>query len=288
MHKMLVRALSGLVYVALIVGALLGGGLYTALLALLLASLAGAEFLHLTRSAVDRSQSAAMLDMAGILCLTAASTGIGAYLWCVLLLARMVTELYAKNPQPIRDLSVSVFSQLYIGVPMALLMGAGVMDYLSRGIPAHVIGSMGWTWALHLILAVFVLIWLNDTGAYLVGSMCGRHRMWERISPKKTWEGFAGGTFFCIGGAVACYFLHVADDMLTLPCWIGLGVVVAVFATWGDLLESLFKRSLHVKDSGHLIPGHGGILDRIDSFLLVLPATALYLLTVVFCCTTWC
>lgn len=286
MPKILVRALSGAVYVAIIVAALLMGGFYTSLLALLLAAVAGAEFLHLTDEVTKRSQGIQLLDMAGILCLTAASTGVGLLMWFCLMVARTVAELYSQNPKPIRDLSVSVFSQLYIGVPMAILMAAGVVDYFWDPSPYN---SFGYMYPivpctprglLHIILAVFVMIWLNDTGAYLIGSTCGRTKMFERISPKKTWEGTVGGALFCIGGALGCYYLHIEGIQLNLLTWIGLGIVVSVFATWGDLVESLFKRSLGVKDSGHLIPGHGGILDRVDSLLLVLPCSMLYLLII--------
>lgn len=286
MPKIMVRALSGAIYVAIIVAALLLGGFYTSLLALLLAAMAGAEFLRLTRSATNRTEGVQLLDMAGVLCLTAAATGVGLVMWLILMVARVVAELYTRNPKPIRDLSVSVFSQLYIGIPMCILMGAGILDYSWSDSPYN---SLGYLYPflpctprglLHVILAIFVMIWLNDTGAYLVGSACGRTKMFERISPKKTWEGFAGGALFCVGGAVACYFIHISGVMLDCLGWIVLGIVVTVFATWGDLVESLFKRSLAVKDSGHLIPGHGGILDRIDSLLMVLPVSTLYLLIV--------
>ena len=132
-----------------------------------------------------------------------------------------------------------------------------------------------------ILLAMFFFIWINDTGAFLVGSMAGRHRLFERISPKKSWEGFFGGLFFCIGFAFLCRYCldglfnleHVGAD---IGFWLGMAITVSVFGTWGDLVESLIKRGLHIKDSGNLIPGHGGILDRIDSLLLVLPSIFLY------------
>ena len=124
------------------------------------------------------------------------------------------------------------------------------------------------------------MIWLNDTGAFCVGSMIGRRRLFERISPKKSWEGFWGGMAFSIIAGILLYLFGdgifgVFDDSPWR--WVALGIVVPVFATWGDLAESLLKRTVHVKDSGHLIPGHGGILDRIDSLLLVSPAVVIFL-----------
>ena len=123
------------------------------------------------------------------------------------------------------------------------------------------------------------MIWMNDTGAFLVGCTIGKHRLFERISPKKSWEGFWGGMFFCVMTGVGYYYLisEVPATINSLPFFIILGIIVSVFATFGDLVESMFKRSVGVKDSGNLIPGHGGILDRIDSLLFVIPAVAFYL-----------
>ena len=133
-----------------------------------------------------------------------------------------------------------------------------------------------------LLLGVFMFIWLYDTGAYCVGMLLGRHRLFERISPKKSWEGVIGGIAACVAGAYATNYWF--DEFFQVPefsIWLGLSVVVAVFATFGDLVESLIKRTVGVKDSGHILPGHGGILDRIDSLLLVVPAVLIYLLLIV-------
>ena len=128
-----------------------------------------------------------------------------------------------------------------------------------------------------ITLCMFILIWLSDTGAFCVGSLCGKHKLFERISPKKSWEGFFGGLLFCIAAGAAFHYLF---DILDLWTSMLFGAIVCVFGTWGDLVESLIKRSLGVKDSGNILPGHGGILDRIDSLLLVVPATILFLLIV--------
>ena len=129
-----------------------------------------------------------------------------------------------------------------------------------------------------LLLGLFIFIWLYDTGAYCVGVLLGRHRLFERISPKKSWEGVIGGVAFSVLGAFASH--HWFNEFFQVPdlmTWVGLSVVVAVFATFGDLVESLIKRTVGVKDSGNIMPGHGGILDRIDSLLLVAPAVLIYL-----------
>ena len=112
--------------------------------------------------------------------------------------------------------------------------------------------------------------------------LLGKHRLFERISPKKSWEGVIGGVAVCIAGAyITNYYFNEFFQVPELNIWVGLSVVVAVFATFGDLVESLIKRTVGVKDSGNILPGHGGILDRIDSLLLVAPAVLIYMMLVV-------
>ena len=125
-----------------------------------------------------------------------------------------------------------------------------------------------------ILLTAVVAIWANDTGAYIVGSRIGKIRLFPSLSPKKSWEGFFGGMLFSvISTTLLAYFLDVT--MFDVTEGIILGIVISVFATWGDLFESMLKRNAGVKDSGSLIPGHGGILDRIDSMLFVIPITTL-------------
>lgn len=174
---------------------------------------------------------------------------------------RIITQLYIKSENPIKDMALSIFGIAYISVPLALL------------------NTIYFEHSPGILLMMFIFIWLNDTGAYCFGCTLGKHRLFERISPKKSWEGFFGGLGVCI--AASFLFWHYNDTfdlgMPNLASWIGLGIVVSVFATWGDLCESLIKRTLNVKDSGNLLPGHGGILDRIDSLLVVSPVVVIYL-----------
>ena len=132
------------------------------------------------------------------------------------------------------------------------------------------------TYGMLIALFMFVCIWLNDTGAYLVGCTIGKHRLFERISPKKSWEGFFGGMVFCIAAGAFAHLLIGGSQAI----WIPFAIIVSVFATWGDLVESLIKRTAGVKDSGNIMPGHGGVLDRIDSLLFVAPAILAYLFLV--------
>jgi phosphatidate cytidylyltransferase len=131
-----------------------------------------------------------------------------------------------------------------------------------------------------LPLSIFIFLWVNDSGAYCVGSLLGRHKLFPRISPGKSWEGSIGGAVFVLAAAYAISYFLDTDQMLAMPVWLGLGLVVVVFGTWGDLVESLFKRTLGIKDSGNILPGHGGMLDRFDSSLLAIPAAVIYLYTI--------
>ena len=132
-----------------------------------------------------------------------------------------------------------------------------------------------------LPLSIFIFLWTNDTGAYCSGSLFGKHKLFPRISPAKSWEGSIGGGIFVIIAAIIIGYLanDGAAHRLSIPGWVGLGLVVTFFGTWGDLVESLFKRTLGVKDSGTILPGHGGMLDRFDSSLMAIPAAVIYLYT---------
>lgn len=183
-------------------------------------------------------------------------------MYLLYLIVRLVSQIFTHESSPLVNLAYSYMGQLYIALPLGLM----AMYYTLPDGKA-------------LLMAMFIMIWLSDTGAYLVGSAIGKHKLIPRISPGKTWEGCAGGVFFAVCSAFVfkyCfpeYYSHISVIWLCV-----MGLVVAVFATWGDLVESLIKRTLGVKDSGNIMPGHGGILDRIDSLLLVIPASLLYLI----------
>lgn len=180
----------------------------------------------------------------------------------------LVAELYLKQPDPIQDWAYTMLTQMYIALPFSLL---NVLAFTATNNGLVMFNTL-------LPLSVFVFLWVNDSGAYCIGSLLGRHKLFPRISPGKSWEGSIGGAVFVLAAAYAIsYFLD--GSMLTMPQWLGLGLVVVVFGTWGDLVESLFKRTLGIKDSGSILPGHGGMLDRFDSSLLAIPAAVVYLYT---------
>lgn len=191
--------------------------------------------------------------------------------YLITLVYLLVAELYLKQPDPIADWAYTMLSQMYIALPFSLL-NALAFNATPTGMVVY--NPL-------LPLAVFVFLWMNDTGAYCVGSLIGRHKLFPRVSPGKSWEGSIGGGLVVMGvaGLVATYVDNGAQPMLTIWQWLGLGLTVVVCGTWGDLVESLFKRTLGIKDSGNILPGHGGMLDRFDSSLLAIPAAVVYLYT---------
>ena len=185
----------------------------------------------------------------------------------------LVSGLYTNSKNAINDWAYTMFGQMYIGMAFALI-NILAFEQAPDG------SGVGFDWLLPL--SVFVFLWINDTGAYCTGSLLGKHKLFPRISPGKTWEGsIGGGVFVLIAAAVVGYLANSGDvpHTLSMPGWMGLGLTVAVFGTWGDLVESLFKRTLGVKDSGNILPGHGGMMDRFDSSLMAIPAAVVYLYT---------
>ena len=192
--------------------------------------------------------------------------------YLVSIIYMLIAELYLIHDDPVGDWSYTMMSQLYIALPFSLL---NVLAFRSTGY------DIQYTYLAPL--AVFVFLWINDTGAYLCGSLLGKHKLFPRISPGKSWEGSIGGGFLVVAIAVLIWYLTdqygVNDLGLNAYEWAGLGLTVVIFGTWGDLVESLFKRTLGIKDSGNILPGHGGMLDRFDSSLLAIPAAVVYLYT---------
>lgn len=179
--------------------------------------------------------------------------------YILFILTSFITELYYKAEDPINNWAKLFFIQFYAAASFTLMNLVAFHDKEYSAV---------------FVLAIFIFVWANDTGAYLIGSMFGRRRLFERISPKKSWEGFFGGIGFValISYLISCFYLELAWYN-----WLGFGLTIALFATWGDLAESLLKRTLHVKDSGAILPGHGGMLDRFDSIILAIPAAYIYL-----------
>ena len=173
-----------------------------------------------------------------------------------------ICELYRKQANPAANIATTILPLFYVALPLSLLL---YMPIIGRE-----------TWNPWVLIAYISIVWANDVFAYLFGIAFGRHRLFERLSPKKSWEGFFGG----VAGAVVAA-LVVAHLLSDAPmAWCGLAVVTVVTAVLGDLAESMFKRAAEVKDSGNLIPGHGGVLDRFDALLLSAPFVFVYMICI--------
>ena len=278
MMTLIKRIFSGVIYIALIVTAILlldNSPVVYLLVFPLLIVLGIGELITMAKDDATQSWLVNIIDMLGGVGIFVAlylhyegTTIQSRALWllpiAVYLLLRTIVQLYRPRQNAVHSMERSFFSLGYVALPVAMLNG--IMSITAP----------------RLLLGLFIFIWLYDTGAYCVGMLLGRHRLFERISPKKSWEGVIGGVVLCVAGAYATYYWF--DEFFQVPdltTWVGMNVVVAVFATFGDLVESLIKRTVGVKDSGNILPGHGGILDRIDSLLLVVPAVFIYLMLIV-------
>jgi phosphatidate cytidylyltransferase len=185
----------------------------------------------------------------------------------------LVSELYFDRPENVQNWSMTFMAQLYIALPFSTL---NTLCFIST--PAGV------TYYYWYALSLFIFLWASDTGAYLFGSWLGKHHLFPRISPKKSWEGSIGGGITAIAASqiIASFipFAETLSDTTSRLLWAGLALLTVIVGTWGDLVESLLKRRLGIKDSGNILPGHGGMLDRFDSSLLAIPAAVVYVYTI--------
>lgn len=277
MNNFFTRAVTGILFVAVMVGCIVSHPIAFGFLFAIITALSIYEFGHLINQNTDARINQLLTALAGSYLFLAfmaysidvANVGIFApYLMLIAYL--MISELYLKKSNPLGNWAYTMLSQVYIALPFSLL----------NTISFHQVSEWGnVTYNPILPLSIFVFLWMSDTGAYCFGSLFGKHRLFERISPKKSWEGSMGGAAVAI--LVSLVFAYFFPVLSTIN-WIGLALVVVVFGTWGDLIESLFKRQLGVKDSGSILPGHGGMLDRFDSSLLAIPAAVVYLFLLAF------
>ena len=266
------RTLTGVLFVVVLVGGILLSPITFAILFALIAALSVHEFGQLINRSGKASIHQNMASLAGaylflaVMAFCTRATGAEVFLpYLLLLLYLMIRELYLKKENPLGNWAFTMLSQLYVALPFSLLC---VLAFHNDPSASSV------SYNPVLPLSVFVFIWLSDTGAYCVGSLIGKHRLFERISPKKSWEGSIGGGVFSIASSFV--FAHFFP-FLGWAEWMGLALTIVVFGTWGDLTESLMKRQLGIKDSGNILPGHGGMLDRFDSALMAIPAAVVYL-----------
>ncbi len=278
MKNLVQRTITGVLFVAILVGGILFSPLTFGLLFMLITALSVWEFARLVNQRADVAVNPFITTLGGvylflaIYCYCTEATDARIFIpYLLILIYLLVSELYLKQPSPMNNWAYSLMSQLYVALPFALLC---VLAFQRNAVESD---SSPISFNAILPLSVFIFNWSNDTGAYCTGMLFGRHRLFERISPKKSWEGSVGGGIISV--IVSLVMAHFFPFLSTLQ-WVGFALVVVVFGTWGDLVESLLKRQLGIKDSGNILPGHGGMLDRFDSTLLAVPAVVLYLYTV--------
>lgn len=272
MKNFIQRAITGVIFVAVLIGCIIGGPLSFGILFCLISALAIVEFCQLMNQLEDVQVNRNICTLGSIalfLCfffygMNPAETGIFIP-YLAILIYLFISELYLKKKNPINNWAYAMFSQLYVALPFALL---NVLAFQTNGTTSDS------QYLFILPLSIFIFNWVNDTGAYCTGMLLGKHPLFKRISPKKSWEGSIGGCVFSIAAAFA--LAHFFPIMSTAK-WVGMGITVVIFGTWGDLTESLMKRQLGIKDSGNILPGHGGMLDRFDSAIMAIPAAVVYL-----------
>lgn len=271
-NKFLTRALTGSIFVAILVGCILGGPISFTILFAIISAMTVNEFGNIISKSGLAQINKTISMLAGVFLFfgfayLGVSPGKNEILipYVFLLMYLCISELYLKRNTPVNNIAYAMMSQIYIALPFAMLNILAF--YTSSEYSSSVYSPI-------LPLSIFIFTWINDSGAYCTGVLFGKHRLFERISPKKSWEGSFGGGILSIIGAIiiANYF-----PILSQIEWVGLAITVVIFGTWGDLVESLIKRSIGIKDSGNILPGHGGMLDRFDSTLLAVPASVLYL-----------
>jgi len=274
MNSFITRTISGAVYVALMVGTIYSGRmlentLYGTLIAAVVFMAIGligtSEVIrNLAKKGVtvSRGTTFVVASLTYITVCLAYVTGymeIGLALPAIWLVAFLV-QLWRNDEAPFACIGYTLLPSLWVMVPLALIP---FITSISEG----------------LIMMIFILIWVNDSFAYMSGRLLGKHKMWERHSPNKTWEGTIGGALFCIVAAVLVGPLFDREGLLMFGVveWVIIALICSIIGTLGDLVESMFKRYCGVKDSGNIMPGHGGVLDRFDSILATVPVIVAYI-----------
>ena len=286
MKNLIIRALTGVVFVALIVGCIVWHPYFFAVLFAVISALTTWEFGTIVNRNADlqvnrfiTSVSSAYLFIA-VLSYNINLMDATVFLpYLISIMYLLISELYFDRKNNIQNWAFALMSQIYIALPFALL---NTMSFVNMPDSCFLPQLVYYYW---YPLALFIFLWSSDTGAYCFGSMLGKHRLFPRISPKKSWEGSIGGTIVALLASqiIATYipFCDGLQEHYSRLVWAGFALTVVIFVTWCDLVESLLKRLLGIKDSGSIIPGHGGMLDRFDSSLMAIPAVVIYIYTVI-------
>lgn len=263
MSNFLKRTLTGAIFVIVVIGSVLLGPYTFAGLFLIVNILGLHEFYSLLEKNGIRVQKLAGIVLGSILFLTFFLGWNGFFpvnylLYSpILFLIVFMIELFLNRPNPFSSIAYTLLGIIYISLSLSLFV---ITPFIAEFFDNR--------YASFISIGYFTILWTNDTAAYLVGSRFGKTRLMERISPKKSWEGVIGGIVF---GLVAAYILSKFYTQFSLLQWLIMAIVLMITGIIGDLVESMFKRNLEVKDSGHILPGHGGILDRFDALIFSAP-----------------
>ncbi|MEI6694599.1 MAG: phosphatidate cytidylyltransferase [Bacteroidota bacterium] len=268
MNNFITRTITGSLFVILIIASILLSHYFFSIVFLLFSILGIAEFYSITAKEEIKPQRLIGIIISVLLfCISAIVSISNAHFKLLFLIIPLffipfIIELFRNKPNSISNIATTLLGIFYVVLPLSLLNFIPNISFESG------IYNKG------ILLGYFILIWTNDTFAYLVGVKIGKTRLFERISPKKSWEGSIGGLIFSM---LAAYLLSLFFSELTGIMWIGMAIIIVVSGTLGDLTESMFKRNLNIKDSGTILPGHGGILDRLDALFISAPFVFFYL-----------
>lgn len=266
---MLTRAITGLFFIIVLIGALLLGEVVFTVFFSLIGIGALYEFYGIVKSNENKPNVILGMLSAVVLATLVVLHCVGIipfkFVWlfipCFVLI--FIVSLYQKSKLPFNDIAYTILGIIYACIPFLFFVALGfIKGNFNPYIP----------------LGFLIILWANDTGAYLSGRSFGKHKLFERISPNKTWEGFVGGVLFAM---LIALNLEQYFGSLQKWEWVTMAAIIGVFGTLGDLVESMLKRSLGVKDSGNILPGHGGLLDRFDGLLIAAPLVFLFLLMIV-------
>ncbi len=271
MTNFVTRTLSGAVFVAILIFSIGFSPYVFAFVFAIISALAVREFHKITNNGKEINVDVKVGMLAAVVLFLSTFVRVSGItdfsftgIYALLVLLIVVAQLFQKLANPVQNWAFFILGQVFVALPFSLL---NHILYVSD-------------WQPFMLLALFVTIWMNDSWAYVFGVSFGKHKLFERVSPKKSWEGFVGGLVMSLLTGVLCWYVIPMLTGMEWPLWKWLffAETIVVFGTLGDLMESLLKRTMVIKDSGNLIPGHGGLLDRFDSMLLAAPAIYIFLL----------
>lgn len=267
MSNLLVRTITGIVYAGAIISCQMLGKISSTLLFLFIMIISLNEFYLIVKN--DNTKPHVLLGL-----LVSIGIFFSSFLFfenielsflainCSLLLILCIfcTEIFSNRAPNFNNVALTLAGIIYISIPLSLTI------FLNH----NAINEYDYS----LLLGIFILVWLSDTGGYFIGMKFGKHKLYEKISPNKSWEGAYGSLLFSIIGSI---ILSLYISQLNTVEWLFMGIIISIASIIGDLVESYLKRSVAIKDSGYILPGHGGILDRIDSLLFVIPTVFIYI-----------